>query len=146
MKPDHKRQKERVELGGQRDAEPQAAGGLEQVPEHPVLGVGEPRLRPEQSESLDVGVTQHLGESAEFSLVLFDNDYEDLIDLTEELFVGLLHDLGKVGISDSILNKPGKLTDEEFAIMKSHPSIGAQIIGGIAGHPRASHSHAAACD
>ncbi len=45
---------------------------------------------------------------------------------------GVLHDLGKVGISDSILNKPGKLTDEEFAIMKSHPSIGAQIIGGIA--------------
>ncbi len=44
---------------------------------------------------------------------------------------GVLHDLGKVGISDSILNKPGKLTDEEFAIMKSHPSIGAQIIGGI---------------
>jgi putative nucleotidyltransferase with HDIG domain len=45
---------------------------------------------------------------------------------------GVLHDLGKVGISDSILNKPGKLTDEEFAIMKSHPSIGSQIIGGIA--------------
>jgi putative nucleotidyltransferase with HDIG domain len=45
---------------------------------------------------------------------------------------GVLHDLGKVGISDSILNKPGKLTDEEFAIMKSHPSIGGQIIGGIA--------------
>jgi putative nucleotidyltransferase with HDIG domain len=45
---------------------------------------------------------------------------------------GVLHDLGKVGISDSILNKPGKLTDEEFVIMKSHPSIGAQIIGGIA--------------
>jgi len=44
---------------------------------------------------------------------------------------GILHDLGKVGISDTILNKPGKLTDEEFAIMKSHPSIGAQIIGGI---------------
>jgi putative nucleotidyltransferase with HDIG domain len=45
---------------------------------------------------------------------------------------GVLHDLGKVGISDTILNKPGKLTDEEFAIMKSHPTIGAQIIGGIA--------------
>jgi putative nucleotidyltransferase with HDIG domain len=45
---------------------------------------------------------------------------------------GMLHDLGKVGISDSILNKPGKLTDEEFSIMKTHPSIGAQIIGGIA--------------
>jgi len=44
---------------------------------------------------------------------------------------GMLHDLGKVGISDAILNKPGKLTDEEFAIMKAHPSIGSQIISGI---------------
>jgi putative nucleotidyltransferase with HDIG domain len=45
---------------------------------------------------------------------------------------GVLHDLGKVGISDTILNKPGKLTDEEFASMKDHPVIGAQIISGIA--------------
>jgi HD-GYP domain-containing protein (c-di-GMP phosphodiesterase class II) len=44
---------------------------------------------------------------------------------------GILHDLGKVGIHDAILNKPGKLTDEEFEIMKSHPLIGSQIIEGI---------------
>jgi putative nucleotidyltransferase with HDIG domain len=44
---------------------------------------------------------------------------------------GVLHDLGKVGIDDAILNKPGKLTDEEFTIMKSHPLIGSQIIEGI---------------
>jgi HD-GYP domain-containing protein (c-di-GMP phosphodiesterase class II) len=36
-----------------------------------------------------------------------------------------------VGIHDAILNKPGKLTDEEFEIMKSHPLIGSQIIEGI---------------
>jgi len=39
-----------------------------------------------------------------------------------------LHDIGKVGIPDSILLKPGKLTDEEFAIMKGHPLIGKQAI------------------
>lgn len=44
---------------------------------------------------------------------------------------GVLHDLGKVGIDDAILNKPGKLTDEEFEIMKSHPLIGFQIIEDI---------------
>ncbi len=39
-----------------------------------------------------------------------------------------LHDVGKVGIPDAILLKPGKLTDDEFAIMKQHPEIGAQAI------------------
>ncbi|EPJ54434.1 MAG: hypothetical protein OFPI_06810 [Osedax symbiont Rs2] len=39
-----------------------------------------------------------------------------------------LHDIGKVGIPDSILLKPGKLTDEEFAIMKQHPQIGADAL------------------
>ncbi len=40
-----------------------------------------------------------------------------------------LHDIGKVGIPDAILLKPGKLTTEEFQIMKSHPTIGAEAIG-----------------
>jgi putative two-component system response regulator len=40
-----------------------------------------------------------------------------------------MHDIGKIGISDSIMLKPGKLTDEEFAIMKTHPEIGAEILG-----------------
>ncbi|WP_304487118.1 HD-GYP domain-containing protein [Cellvibrio sp. KY-GH-1] len=41
---------------------------------------------------------------------------------------GLLHDIGKVGIPLKVLNKPGKLTDEEFAIVKSHPELGAKIL------------------
>ncbi len=41
---------------------------------------------------------------------------------------GLLHDLGKVGINDAILNKPGKLTEEEFAKIKEHPALGATMI------------------
>lgn len=39
-----------------------------------------------------------------------------------------MHDAGKIGISDSILNKPGKLTDEEFGIMQSHSAIGYEIL------------------
>ena len=39
-----------------------------------------------------------------------------------------LHDIGKVGIPDAILHKPAKLTDEEFAIMKNHPTYGRNII------------------
>jgi putative two-component system response regulator len=40
-----------------------------------------------------------------------------------------MHDIGKIGIADSIMLKPGKLTNEEFAIMKTHPIIGAEILG-----------------
>ncbi|MDR1240254.1 MAG: response regulator [Treponema sp.] len=42
-----------------------------------------------------------------------------------------LHDVGKIAISDAILNKPGKLTPEEFDIMKKHTSIGERAIEGI---------------
>ena len=40
----------------------------------------------------------------------------------------LMHDIGKIGIPDRILNKPGRLTDEEYAIMKSHVTLGADIL------------------
>jgi len=42
---------------------------------------------------------------------------------------GNLHDIGKIGIPDSILLKPGRLTEEEFEIIKKHPLIGSNIIG-----------------
>ena len=41
---------------------------------------------------------------------------------------GMLHDVGKIGVPNAIINKPGKLTDEEYEVMKSHPAIGAQIL------------------
>ena len=43
----------------------------------------------------------------------------------------LLHDIGKIGIPDHILNKPSRLTQEEWEQVKAHPSIGAKIISGI---------------
>ena len=45
----------------------------------------------------------------------------------------LLHDVGKIGIPEAILNKPGPLTDDEFDVMKRHTVIGADIIASIPG-------------
>ena len=45
------------------------------------------------------------------------------------MHASMMHDVGKIGISDLILLKPGKLTTEEFSEIKKHPAIGAEIIG-----------------
>lgn len=45
--------------------------------------------------------------------------------------VALLHDIGKIGVPDSVLKKPGKLTDEEFALMKQHTLVGSDILKDI---------------
>ena len=43
-------------------------------------------------------------------------------------YMGMLHDIGKIGIPDAILKKPGKLTEEEMQIIRSHPTIGGEIL------------------
>ena len=50
-------------------------------------------------------------------------------------YIALLHDIGKIAIPDKILNKPGRLTDEEFDVMKSHTTRGAKILRGISTIP-----------
>jgi putative two-component system response regulator len=63
--------------------------------------------------------------------------YTDQIDdgYAERIFqASPLHDIGKVGIPDAILLKPGRLTDREFNLMKQHSMIGAQALGTVAEH------------
>lgn len=47
---------------------------------------------------------------------------------------GFLHDLGKIGVPDAILNKPGRLGEQEYEVIKTHPEVGARL---LAGHPLA---------
>ena len=54
------------------------------------------------------------------------------VDQLEILRLGaLLHDIGKIGISDAVLRKPGPLTTEEFEVIKEHPGVGARILRGV---------------
>lgn len=52
--------------------------------------------------------------------------------------MGLLHDVGKIGVPDSVINKPGRLTPEEYEIIKRHPVIGSQILKNIHEMPKLS--------
>ena len=54
----------------------------------------------------------------------------------EEIYLSaLLHDIGKIGVSGDIINKKGRLTDEEFNVIKQHPKIGYQILSDITEYP-----------
>jgi len=62
------------------------------------------------------------------------NHYQLSVRETRELcWAALLHDIGKIGVEDTILKKTGPLTDEEWEVMKMHPEIGAQIVRGVSG-------------
>ncbi len=66
-----------------------------------------------------------------YSLILAKNLNLDDTTLEEIETAGLLHDIGKIGIPQSILCKPGKLTDEEYEVMKSHPAQAEKMLMGI---------------
>ncbi len=53
----------------------------------------------------------------------------------EIYYAALLHDVGKIGIPNKIINKDGRLTDEEYAAIKQHPLMGAQILFSISEYP-----------
>ena len=42
--------------------------------------------------------------------------------------MAMLHDVGKIGVQGNIINKPGRLTDEEYDVIKTHTTIGYQIL------------------
>ena len=54
-------------------------------------------------------------------------------DVTLAYLVGIVHDVGKVSVPDHILNKPGRLTADEFAVIKQHPEIGADLLAEVDG-------------
>ena len=90
-------------------------------------------------ESRDQNTGGHIERTTKYIKILMDAMLEqgiyidEICDIDFELFISSarLHDVGKISISDMILNKPGKLTDEEFDIMKTHASEGERNIDKI---------------
>jgi HD-GYP domain-containing protein (c-di-GMP phosphodiesterase class II) len=84
-------------------------------------------------EAKDAYTGNHAQTIAEFSVAVGEELGLTGRELRATRMGALLHDVGKIGIPESILNKPGPLTDDEFCVMKRHTLIGADIISGIPG-------------
>lgn len=83
----------------------------------------------------DVETGSHIDRTAHYARLIakeLAQHYQLRDEQIEHIFLfSPLHDIGKIGIPDSILRKPGKLDDQEFAIMKTHPGKGREIIDSI---------------
>ena len=87
-------------------------------------------------ESRDQNTGEHIRKTAAYTKIIMqelkrEHVYED--ELTDEFMEHVehsapLHDIGKINVPDAVLNKPGKLTEEEFELMKTHTSTGGRII------------------
>lgn len=85
-------------------------------------------------EARDPYTGGHLWRVARMSHALSLAAGDEMMEANRISIAGFLHDIGKIGIPDAILRKPGKLTDEEFAIIKTHPRVGNRM---LTGHPLA---------
>ena len=72
---------------------------------------------------------------AEYSMIIAKELGMDEEEVSGIRYIALLHDIGKIGIPDNILNKHGKLTDEEYAKMKEHTVTGEAILSGVVSIP-----------
>ena len=79
----------------------------------------------------DVYTGEHSRRVTLFALLLGRQLHLSAEDLEAIRFVTPLHDIGKIGIEDGILRKPGPLTPEEFDVMKTHTTLGAKILEDI---------------
>jgi putative nucleotidyltransferase with HDIG domain len=80
-------------------------------------------------EAKDPYTRGHSDRVSEFSVLIGEKVGISEEDMKTLRIGGLFHDIGKIGITDKILLKTSKLTDEEYSEIKNHPSIGAHILG-----------------
>ena len=96
------------------------------------LFLGSIRMLAAAIDEKDPYTRGHSGRVAKYSLLIGDNLGLDAEELDRLRISALLHDVGKIGIDDRVLKKPGKLTDDEFELMKQHTVKGANIMRPVA--------------
>ena len=89
-------------------------------------------------DAKDVYTNGHSSRVADYSREIARRYGYSLKEQSDIYIMGLLHDVGKIGVPDSVINKPGRLTDEEFEQIKRHPVIGSQILNNIKEMPKLS--------
>lgn len=87
-------------------------------------------------DAKDTYTNGHSGRVAEYSREIakrfgYSQEEQDMV-----YMAGLLHDVGKIGVPDAVINKPSRLSDEEFELIKKHPGIGSQILENIKEMPQ----------
>lgn len=87
-------------------------------------------------DAKDAYTKGHSGRVADYSKEIAKRFGYSLERQEEIYMMGLLHDVGKIGVPDAVINKPGRLTDEEFEIIKTHPARGARILQNIEEMPK----------
>ena len=82
-------------------------------------------------DAKDTYTKGHSGRVADYSREIARRFGYSNSQLNDIYIMGLLHDIGKIGVPDAVINKPGKLTNEEYEIIKKHPVMGAKILSNI---------------
>lgn len=77
----------------------------------------------------------HSNRVAEYSKMIAEHVGKDEKEQEDIYYMGLLHDVGKIGVPDEIINKTSRLTDEEYDVIKTHPVIGSEILKNISELP-----------
>lgn len=90
----------------------------------------------EAIDAKDTYTNGHSSRVARYSRMIAARAGYSEIDQNEIYMMGLLHDVGKIGVPDEVINKPGKLTREEYEVIKTHPVIGGRILESIQEQPR----------
>lgn len=85
----------------------------------------------EAIDAKDTYTNGHSGRVAEYSREISKRYGYNAKQQNDIYMMGLLHDVGKIGVPDAVINKPAKLSDEEFEIIKTHPAMGAKILENI---------------